>query len=52
MQMPPPPPVVVEPSEADISTLERMGFDREPAVAALRRANNSVEVATNALLDG
>eukprot|EP00164_Ancoracysta_twista_P003319 GFYU01004430.1.p1 GENE.GFYU01004430.1~~GFYU01004430.1.p1 ORF type:complete len:331 (-),score=34.05 GFYU01004430.1:313-1305(-) len=46
-----PPPVVQPPSEESISQLTDMGFSRQSVLAALARANNNVEIATNHLLD-
>ncbi|GJP67310.1 hypothetical protein CLOP_g24142 [Closterium sp. NIES-67] len=51
--MPPPPPVAAaEPSPAHVESLVAMGFEREAAEGALRRARNDLHLATNLLLEG
>eukprot|EP01135_Chromosphaera_perkinsii_P008950 Nk52_evm1s1537 gene=Nk52_evmTU1s1537 len=41
----------VEPLEEHVEAITSMGFTREQAQQALRRANNNLQAATNALLD-
>eukprot|EP00897_Mesotaenium_endlicherianum_P000141 jgi/Mesen1/10127/ME000075S09638 len=48
---PPLAPPLPPPSEADVATLEAMGFDREAALRALSQARGDLNLATNLLLE-